>query len=562
MNNKPTMILASAATALSLSVEIALAGTIDSYTLTAKTYSGSRDRNYDVYVPEGLSGPAPMVMALHGCVQDKEDVMNNWGLKTVADANGFILVTPSITSYDGLRSENCWGFWFDQHTHEGAGEPEDLYNIGLEVEANYNIDPNRRYITGLSSGGAMTVIAATTHNEYWAAAAPAAALAYGETSSSVSLSGCYGSPTLETVITTKNDMLNELNNDYAIPMLVMANNEDCVVQKPAGSNIRDAHLAVFGGAKAQDVPCEFFHQNNYSCRHTYYTEDGNVGSRSVVETVFFNGPLATQSTGDNDYGHYWVAGAGGVEANYTRKDGPSYPELAWDFFNRHSKDGQVSVPIGVPAITLSGDNPMSVELNTTFVDPGATAADLEDGPLTVDSDCNVDTSAEGEYYCTYTAEDSDGNVKSVSRSINVVDPNAPAASCATATASPSEHITAGRATKGGFFDLYALANADGAVIGASYDSWSTVTLYEGASGEWYGAEPEACRGSEPPPPPTSSCADFYDNNYNHGLAGRAYDNFGYSYTVGGEDNLGLNNIYVYTYVKETSTGFFEQGQCP
>lgn len=545
-----------------LSSHTATAGIIDSYTLIAKTYSGSRNRNYDVYVPAGLSGSVPMVMALHGCVQDKEDVMNDWGLKASADANGFILVTPSITSYDGLRSKNCWGFWFDQHTHEGMGEPEDLHQIALEVESTYSIDPNRRFIIGFSSGGAMAAIAATTHNEYWAAAAPAAGLAYGETAGSVSLAGCFGSPTMETTITTKNDMLRELDDDYPIPMLVMANNKDCVVQNPAGPNIRDAHLAVFGGIKAQDVPCEFYYQNNYSCRHAYYTTDGNVGSRSVVETVFFNGPLTTLSTGDNDYGHYWVAGAGGNEANYNRKTGPGYPELAWDFFSRHSRDGQTSVPIGVPEITLNGVNPMTLNLNDTFTDPGATATDLEDGSLIVNADCKVDTSAVGEYYCTYTAEDAAGNKKSISRTITVVDPNAPAETCVTAIDSPSGHISASRAVKGGFFDLYALAKSDAAVIGASYDTWSSVTLYEGAPGEWYSSEPAACGGGQPPSPPPNSCIDYYDNNYNHVLAGRAYNDLGYAVTVGGKNNLGLNNTFIYSNVKETSSGFFEAGQCP
>ncbi len=555
---KITSIISASAVGLILSLS-AHAGTVYNYTMSAKSHSGSRDRNYDVYVPSGLSGSVPMVMALHGCVQDKEDVMNDWGFKAVADANGFILVTPSITSYDGQRSENCWGFWFDQHTHEGMGEPEDLHQIALEVESNYNIDPDRRYITGLSSGGAMTVVAAVTHNEYWAAAAPAAALAYGETSSSVSLAGCYGSPTMKSVNAIKNSMNAELDDDYEIPLLVMANNEDCVVQQPAGTIIRDAHIAVFGGSEAQDVACEFYYQNNYGCRHTYYTTDGLVGSRSVVETVFYDGPLNTPASGDNDYGHYWVAGSDGNEAHYNRKVGPSYPELAWDFFDRHPKNG-ASSPIGVPVITMSGDNPMKLDLNDAFTDPGASATDLEDGTLSVTADCNVDTSTVGEYYCTYTAEDSAGNKKSVSRTIIVSDPNAPAETCAESTASPSDHISAGRAVKGGSFDLYALSKSDSVQIGSSFDTWSSVTLYEGEPGKWYSAQPAACGGEAPGG--GGSCTDWYASNYSHYSAGRATNSGGYAVTVGGNDNLGLNNTYTYTYVKETSSGFFEQGQCP
>lgn len=152
------------------------AGQTDSYTLPQQSYSQSRARQYKVYVPDNVSSPAPMVMALHGCKQTNNDVLNDWGMKEAADRFGFILVAPFITSYDGLRNENCWGFWFDHHRHEGAGEVEEIHQIGLQVEANYNIDPVRRFITGLSSGGAMTTVAAVTHNEYWAAAAPASGL--------------------------------------------------------------------------------------------------------------------------------------------------------------------------------------------------------------------------------------------------------------------------------------------------------------------------------------------------------------------------------------------------
>ena len=177
-----------------------LPGTTESFTLSAKSYAGSRDRQYKVYVPDGLSGPAPMVMALHGCQQTNDDVLRDWGLTAAADRFGFILVAPFITSYDGLRIHNCWGFWFDAHRHEGRGEPEDLHQIALEVEARFSVDSARRYITGLSSGAAMSVVASVTHNEYWAAAASASGLPYGEDAAAVSLSGmCPGFATFHSV---------------------------------------------------------------------------------------------------------------------------------------------------------------------------------------------------------------------------------------------------------------------------------------------------------------------------------------------------------------------------
>ncbi len=531
------------------------AGTISNYTFNAKNYSGSRDRNYQVYRPSGLTAAAPLVMVLHGCVQDGSDSMDNWGFQAAADSNGFILVTPSITSYDGQRSENCWGFWFDQHTHAEQGEPEDLHQLALEVESNYNIDPQQRFIAGFSAGGAMAEIAAITHNDYWSAAAVASGLAYSETSSSVSLAGCWGSPQFKSINSSANSATQELNNDYAIPIMVLQNDNDCVVQQPAGRNIRDLHLRLFGGTKVQEVNCEFYLEHNYDCLHTYYADSET--NQTTVETVFFDGPLQTPSSGDSDYGHYWVAGSAGNIDTYTVKKGPDYPALIVDFFNRHSRDGN-GAPIGTPGITLLGENPLQINIGDSFSDPGASATDLEDGQLTVSADCLVDTNTVGEYYCTYTAEDGDGNTAVRSRTILVVDPSAPAETCAVVSASPSAHIAEARAVKGGLFDLEALTKSDRVAIGKSYDSWSQITLYEGTPGEWYSARLAACSGGTG----DFECHDWEDSNWNHIQAGRAASDLGYAITVGSGDNLGLANIYTFSWVKETEEGFFASGQCP
>lgn len=550
---KITRALIAGAVALSLSVIAAptFAGTTDSYTFSAKSYSGSRNRDYKVYVPANVSSPAPMVMALHGCMQDHNDVINNYGMKEAAEDYGFILVAPFITTYDGMRSENCWGFWFDQHTHQGKGEPEDLYQIGLEVESNYGIDANRRYVTGLSSGGAMTAILATTHNHYFAAAAPGSGIAYGETSSSVSMAQCNGSPTFESTVTTANDMERELSDDYAIPIMVMQSNNDCVVQQPAGRNIRDAHLRVHGGERASAGSCQYYYQNNYNCKHVKYTSDGTTSGIPIVETIFFDGS-------STDHGHQWMAGENGNStAQYNERVGPSYPDLVWDFFSRNARNGD-GLTIAKPTITVLGDNPMYVELNDAFSDPGATAEDPVDGTLTVSAHCNVDTSTADQYACNYTATNSADKTAVATRTVNVFDPSAPAESCAAVMASPSAHIDNGRATKGGDYDLKAISTGDEKSIGYYFDTWSEVTLHEGQPGEWNTAQPAAC-GGESTTDPTFTCQDWYTTNSWHEYYGRAYYASGY-YTEGGDDGLGSMSG-TYNYVKETSAGHFEKGAC-
>lgn len=561
MSSSQSALLATAILAASIS-SYASAGSQTNHTFQAESYSGSKTRQYSVYQPDGLSGSAPMVMALHGCKQTQNDVLNDWGIKDAADRYGFVLVTPFITSYDGLRNENCWGFWFDNERHEGAGEVEDLRSIAEEVEANYSIDPQQRFITGLSSGGAMTVAAAVAHNEYWRAAASAAGLPYGEDSGSVSLSGqCPGYASFHSVSQVAGDMNNELDDDYAIPLMVLQNEGDCTVLPQAGRNIRDAHLSVFGSsgfdnptsALASSDDCSPYYQNNYGCTHNKYTQDGTSNTRSVVETVFLNGPAATPNTQDTDHGHYWVGGEDGNNGKWAVRVGPSYPDIIWDFFSRHGSGGGTN--LDKPVCSLNGDNPLALNLNDAFVDPGAQCSDSQ-GSLTVSTNCNVDTAVADEYFCDYTAVNNDGS-KTVRRLVEVTDPNQPVETCLTSSTSPSDHINAGRAAAGGSYSLRAISSGDQADIGFAWDTWSAVTLTEGEPGKWYAQQPQACQNGNPPPPP--SCEDWYASNLSHQLAGRAYYSMGY-YSTGGDDSLGaLSGSY--TWVKEETFGIYEAGQC-
>lgn len=475
-----------------------IAGTTHSFSYTAQSHPGSRDRQYKVYVPDGLTAPAPLVMALHGCQQTHDDVLRDWGLVDAADRFGFILVTPFITSYDGLRNTNCWGFWLEGHRHQGRGEPEDLHRIALEVESRFPVNGARRHITGLSSGGAMSVVAAITHNEYWASAASAAGLPYGEDAASVSFSGCPGSASFHAVSRVVSDMRAELNSNYPIPLMVLQNQADCTVLTAAGQNLRDAHLKAFGDA-AHDTPteararqglCAPASGSEFGCEHLFYTADAGAASRSLVETVFYTGPVATPHPGDTDHGHYWIGGENGLNGKWSLQRGPSYPDIVWSFFSRHPRDG--SAPPGQPQITLLGDNPMHLALGAPFTDPGATATDVEDGSLPVTAQCSsVDTHRAGQYACTYRASDSAGHSAVASRTVIVAAD--PASDCATVNASPSAHVGALRAKASGWFGLRAVSTGDRQDIGFVWDPWSRVTLYERSPGQWHATLPDTCR---------------------------------------------------------------------
>jgi len=79
-----------------------------------------------------------------------------------------------------------------------------------------------------------------------------------------------------------------------------------------------------------------------------------------------------------------------------------------------------------PVIILIGANPLTLKVGDTFIDPGATATDKEDGDLTLEivTTGTVDTSVAGTYQVSYMVTDSAGNKAKVVR--NVVVSAAPA----------------------------------------------------------------------------------------------------------------------------------------
>lgn len=81
-----------------------------------------------------------------------------------------------------------------------------------------------------------------------------------------------------------------------------------------------------------------------------------------------------------------------------------------------------------PVITLTGANPINHEVNTVYIDPGATANDNIDNDITgnIGVSGSVNANVIGTYTLTYNVQDSSGNAAAtVTRTVNVVDTGAP-----------------------------------------------------------------------------------------------------------------------------------------
>lgn len=128
------------------------------------------------YIPENFPKGGPLVVVLHGCRQTAGSYDYGSGWSALADQHGIALLFPEQSqSNNPMRSFN----WFRLgDSHRGGGEPLSISQMITQVVADHAIDRDRIFITGLSSGGAMTSVMLATYPETFAGGAIIAGLPY------------------------------------------------------------------------------------------------------------------------------------------------------------------------------------------------------------------------------------------------------------------------------------------------------------------------------------------------------------------------------------------------
>ena len=114
-------------------------------------------RNYKLYVAPSRSGEArPLFVMLHGCDQDAADFAVGTRMNALAEeCHGVVLYPEQCRLVNPLGCCN----WHDtDHQSADHGEPSLISGMTRQVMAEYNIDPTRVYVAGMSAGGAMAVI--------------------------------------------------------------------------------------------------------------------------------------------------------------------------------------------------------------------------------------------------------------------------------------------------------------------------------------------------------------------------------------------------------------------
>lgn len=125
-----------------------------------RTIAGYPGRPYRVRVPSGLSGPARLLVSIHGwstlSLTPALDNENNSGLNAFASQTKSIVVYPtgsfvSAPGVGGPTSFMGWNYWDDASTDIAY-----LRAVVSHVSAEFCVNPDRVHADGISMGGLMS----------------------------------------------------------------------------------------------------------------------------------------------------------------------------------------------------------------------------------------------------------------------------------------------------------------------------------------------------------------------------------------------------------------------
>ena len=113
------------------------------------------NREYVLYIPNSYDGTSsvPLLLNFHGFGGSASDYMQEADMRSLAEAETFILIYPQGSSLDGLPHWNACPLGGDNKSDaDDFGFIEAIIN---EISSQYNLDMERIYAAGYSNGGMM-----------------------------------------------------------------------------------------------------------------------------------------------------------------------------------------------------------------------------------------------------------------------------------------------------------------------------------------------------------------------------------------------------------------------
>jgi poly(hydroxyalkanoate) depolymerase family esterase len=272
-------------------------------------------RSYKLYVPSPHHAGArrPLVVMLHGGTQNADDFAAGTRMNALAEEHGFLVAYPSQCK--SANPSLCWNWFKPEDQVRGAGEPSIIAGITNEIVSEYDIDPQRVFVAGLSAGGAMAAVMGATYPEVYAAVGVHSGLPHrSATDVASAFSAMRGDPALQ-----RRHRKTRPTSDHALRVrtIVFHGDADHIVHLSNAAKIIEAQ------AKTGDTVERAKARSSASRTHTRAVTRDKTGN-VVVEQWLIHGS-----------GHAWSGGS--PDGTYTDPQGPDASREMLRFFLGESR---------------------------------------------------------------------------------------------------------------------------------------------------------------------------------------------------------------------------------
>jgi poly(hydroxyalkanoate) depolymerase family esterase len=129
------------------------------------------------YIPDEIGPSAALVVVMHGCTQNARTFADESGWIRLADNLHLALALPEQPQANNVQ--NCFNWFLPNNNKRDQGEALSIKQMVDKMKSDHNIDAKRVYVTGLSSGAAMTSVMLATYPDVFAGGGIVAGLPYG-----------------------------------------------------------------------------------------------------------------------------------------------------------------------------------------------------------------------------------------------------------------------------------------------------------------------------------------------------------------------------------------------
>jgi poly(hydroxyalkanoate) depolymerase family esterase len=279
----------------------------------AGVYANSHgSRRYKLFIPSRAAGkPSPLLVMLHGCLQDPDDFALGTRMNTIAEQQRILVLYPAQS--ESANQTRCWNWFNPVNQRRDQGEPSIIAGMTREVIGAHNIDARRVYIAGMSAGGAMAAIMAATYPDLYAAVGIHSGMPYG------------AAQNLLAAIAAMKDgaAIGARLPSKSIPLIVLHGDQDIVVNSRNGEQLVAQWLGGPAPGRRQDTSAAQASEGNG--RAFTRTRYGDGEGHTVAEIWLVHGA-----------GHAWSGGA--PAGSFTDPSGPDASREMVRFFSEVSRD--------------------------------------------------------------------------------------------------------------------------------------------------------------------------------------------------------------------------------